>query len=69
MTLKMHRTFTQLLKRNSQEMFHSVCLLYYGCYSLEVTYSLLELNIFKSVHAQCALDMTTQAFSARVCVL
>jgi hypothetical protein len=69
MTFKMHRAFTQSLKRNNQEMFLSVCLPSYDAILLEVTYSLLELNIFKSVHAHCARDVTRQAFSARGCVL
>ncbi len=36
---------------------------------LEVTGSLLELNIFKSVHAHCARDVTRQAFSERECAV
>jgi hypothetical protein len=65
MTLKMHRAFTQSLKRNNHEMFHSVCLSYNDDILLEVTYSLLELNIFKSVHANCARDVTRQAFFSK----
>jgi hypothetical protein len=46
MAFKMHRAFTQSLKKNNHEMFHSVCLPYYDAILLEVTCSLLEIEHF-----------------------
>jgi hypothetical protein len=36
---------------------------------LKVTSPLLEMNIFKSVHAHCVCDVKRQAFSARGCAV